>query len=89
VKIEKKIINNNIKPVNYSEEKFPKIPNIKKSEKILLKSITLTKKSFPENNDNDDEIIEEKKDKYLVNKKQNKEKKNELNKFSGIILNQN
>ena len=78
VKIEKKIINNNIKPVNYSEEKFPKIPNIKKSEKILLKSITLTKKLFPENNDNDDEIIEEKKDKYLVNKKQNKEKKNEL-----------
>ena len=77
MKLDKKIFINNIKPVNSSAEKFPKIPNIKSKGWILHKSIKLTNDSSYDNND--DEIIEEKKDKYLVNKKLNKEKKNEIN----------
>ena len=77
MKIEKKIIINNIKSKNSSEEKFPKIPNIKIKEGILLKSIKLSKDSSYDTED--DDIIEGKKDKPLVNKKVNKEKKNKIN----------
>ena len=77
MKIEKKIIINNIKSKNSSEEKFPKIPNIKIKEGILLKSIKLSKDSSYDTED--DDIIEGKKDKSLMNKKVNKEKKNKIN----------
>jgi len=68
-KKEKKIINNNnnIKIINISQEKLPKISINKNTEEILLQSNRFSKDSF---DDNIDEIIKQKKEKNKSSKKQ-------------------
>ena len=67
MKKENKIINNNknIKIINFSVEKLPKISNTKTIEDNLLKSDKISEDSFY---NNPSEIIEEKANQYLMNK---------------------
>ena len=77
MKKEKKIINNNknIKIINFSVEKLPKISNNKTIEDNLLKSSKLSEDS---SYNNSSEIVEEKTDKYIMNKKQKKQRNNPI-----------
>ena len=77
MKKENKIINNNknIKIINFSVEKLPKISNNKTIEDNLLKSSKLSEDS---SYNNSSEIVEEKTDKYIMNKKQKKQRNNPI-----------
>jgi len=77
MKKENKIINNNknIKIINFSVEKLPKISNTKTIEDNLLKSSKLAEDSFYNNSI---EIMEEKANKYLMDKKQKKQRNNQI-----------
>ena len=87
MKKENKIINNNknIKIINFSVEKLPKISNNKTIEENLLKSSKLSEDSIYNNTS---EIMEERNDKYIINKKPKKPKNNPI-KLSKSLKNNN
>ena len=77
MKKENKIINNNknIKIINFSVEKLPKISNNKTIEDNLLKSSKISEDSIYNNSS---EIMEERADKYIINKKPKKQVNNPI-----------